>query len=90
METSVDLLKHSIQNTGGWSRKKHGDTSGCLSNLFIHAVRGMYEEVDDSGRDERFMQRERETVTFSAPFSLTTPLRIQCEAHTYIYLNKLS
>ena len=42
--TSVDLRKHSIEDTGGRSRKKHEDPP-----------KGMYEEVDDSGRGERSM-----------------------------------
>ena len=39
-ETSVDLQKHSIKDTEGRSRKKHEDP------------KGIYEEVDDSGRGE--------------------------------------
>ena len=41
-ETSVDLQKHSIKDTGGKSRKKD-------------SPEGMYEEVDDRGRGERGM-----------------------------------
>ena len=44
VETSVDLRKHSIKDTGGRSRKKHE-----------HPPKGMYEAVDDSGRGERGM-----------------------------------
>ena len=40
----VDLLKHSILNTGGRSPKKHEDPS-----------KGMYEDVDERGRRERSM-----------------------------------
>ena len=42
--TSVDLRKHSIEDTRGRSRKKHKDPP-----------KGMYEKVDDSGRGERGM-----------------------------------
>ena len=42
----VDLRKHSIKGTGGRSRKKHED-----------AMKGLYEEVDDSVQGERGMQR---------------------------------
>ena len=42
----VDLRKHSIKGIKGRSRKKHEDRP-----------EGMYEEVDDSGRGERGMQR---------------------------------
>ena len=41
MDTSVDLWKHSIKDTGK-SRKKHEDSP-----------EGMYDGVDDSGRGER-------------------------------------
>ena len=44
--TSVDIRKHSIKDIGGRSCKKHEDPS-----------KGMYDEVDDSGRDERGKQR---------------------------------
>ena len=40
----MDLRKHSINDTGGRSRKKHEDPA-----------EGMYDEVDDSGRGERGM-----------------------------------
>ena len=40
----MDLQKHSIKDTGGRSRKKHEDPP-----------KGMYEEVDDSGRGERVL-----------------------------------
>ena len=46
METSVDLLKETIKDTGGWSPKK-----GMGAPLW----KDMYEEVDDSGRGERDM-----------------------------------
>ena len=41
-----NLRKHSIKDTGGRSRKKHGD-----------ALEGMYEEVVDTRRGERGMWR---------------------------------
>ena len=44
-ESSVDLQKHNIKDTGGRSRKKHEDT-----------LEVMYEEVGDSGRGERGMK----------------------------------
>ena len=43
-EIPLDLRKHSIEVTGGRSRKKYEEPEG------------MYEEVDDSGRGERAMQ----------------------------------
>ena len=43
-ETSVDLRKYNIKDTGGKSRKKHEDPSEDI-----------VEEVDDSGRGERGM-----------------------------------
>ena len=43
-ETSVNLRKHSIKDTGGGSCKRHEDPP-----------EGVYEEVDDSGQSERGM-----------------------------------
>ena len=42
--TSIDLRKHNIKDTGGRLCKKHENPP-----------EGMYEEVDDSGRDEKGM-----------------------------------
>ena len=53
-ETSVDLRKHSIKDTGGRSRKKYEDPP-----------EGMYEDVDGE-RDERALCSLRNLATETA------------------------
>ena len=83
-ETSVDLRKHRIKDTGGKPRKKYEDPPEKGTMTGRRTEKGGMERlmIVDEGREYV------ETVAFGASCSLTTPLGIQRKAKYVIKANK--